>query len=62
MKCPYCHYFHGWNGETLKDIRGEFGSFYRLPVRVERSNYEQEHVHACPKCGVLFIDRPEQPE
>lgn len=27
MKCPYCDYSSGWDGETMTDIDGEHGAF-----------------------------------
>ena len=52
MKCPHCEYFD-------KEIDGDDGDFYRLPIKMEREESyrtEQRCLYACPKCGKTFID------
>lgn len=60
MKCPNCNYLHGWDNSQLKNIAGEAGNFYRLPINMERiSSYDdmdREPVYACPHCGMVFIE------
>ena len=61
MKCPHCGYHHGWCGETMASIEGERGTFYHLPVELERqAKYtcakERINLYACPSCSKTFID------
>ena len=62
MKCPHCGYLDGWDNETMKNIDGQEGDFYNPSngIMVSRSCgfLEEEHkeLHACPKCGKLFIE------
>lgn len=58
MKCPHCGYHHGWDSETLKDIEGDEGEFYRLPIKLERQYYRQKdeiNLCGCPSCKKTFI-------
>lgn len=60
MKCPTCGYQHGWDGPSNKDVKGEHGNFYALPINVVRKENwmpdEQKPVYACPSptCGIMF--------
>jgi hypothetical protein len=69
MKCPYCGYFYGWDGEKLEEIKGSEGCFYILPIRMKKhdldrfskSNKTDLEVairgwYGCPKCGKVFIE------
>jgi len=63
MKCPYCGYHHGWNGESNKDIEGLNGGFFTLSndVEMERNEgwkYKNEtrRMMGCPNCNKLFMD------
>jgi hypothetical protein len=67
MKCPYCGYQHGWDGESLKDIEGSEDKFFELSndIKMERSigvgkgwrcRHETRIIMGCPKCSKLFMD------
>lgn len=64
MKCPHCDYLHGWDGESLKDIKGSEGEFFELSndIKMERNvgrlkvGEETRMVMGCPKCSKLFMD------
>ena len=60
MECPHCEYLHGWDSGEMKNIEGEKGEFYKLPIDVERDDYDgvkRLPVHACPSCNKMFIER-----
>ena len=64
MKCPYCDYQHGWDGEANKDIEGINGGFFTLSndVKMERNEgwryrNETNNIMGCPKCSKLFMDQ-----
>jgi len=64
MKCPYCDYSSGWDGETMTDIDGEHGNFYQLSNSVQMvrdehiysSVFDKKTVCGCPKCGKIFMN------
>lgn len=69
MECPHCKYQHGFSWyktesqdeKEFKNVNGEDGEFYRLPVKMQRGNRygyddEFETLYACPSCSKTFID------
>lgn len=70
MICPYCKYAHGTDLHDVPDddgreeskylnIDGAFGTFYRLPVAMERpyGDYEiRASMFGCPSCSKVFIE------
>lgn len=64
MKCPYCDYEYGWNGDVMKIIHGEEGDFYRVSNGIQMvqqvpqyyySNNVKE-LYGCPSCNKIFMD------
>lgn len=60
-----CNYEHGYDIDK-GEIIGEKGEFFRLPIEMKqnqslsiRSYYPDPtaQVLACPKCGIVFIER-----
>lgn len=61
MICPHCEYEHGCNYDLDKEIKGDKGTFYELPIEMtKRDAWESETeiriLYACPSCGKTFID------
>jgi ribosomal protein L37AE/L43A len=61
MKCPHCEYVHGasWVNDEYKLVAGDFGNFFKLPVRLEKKEiYDviQKQVFGCPRCNILFME------
>ena len=59
MICPHCGYLDGWSSETCSRTNGVSGSFYKLPVKLERQEHwetERTSLYACPECSKTFID------
>lgn len=66
MKCPHCDYIDGsyWDdNDEYKTVDGEYGDFWRLPVKMERQEMADYHsdgrkqipLVACPSCTKTFI-------
>jgi len=64
MKCPNCEYKYGhiWDADKLdsEEFRGEYGEFYKLPVKLERDydyspGMDQRSVYGCPSCRIVFM-------
>ena len=60
MICPNCNYIHGyhWVEEEFKEIKGEHGDFFSLPITLSReslySHKEEVQVFSCPSCRIVF--------
>lgn len=63
MKCPHCGYFQGndWDNDG-KWVEGEYGSFWELPVKMERRDPDRvfelvsARLYACPCCNKTFVE------
>ena len=64
MKCPNCEYKYGyeWDADELEgeDHYGEYGVFYKSPVKLEREygygpGMDQRSVYGCPSCRIVFM-------
>ena len=64
MKCPNCEYKYGyvWDADDLdgKEYHGEWGEFYKLPIKLEREydynpGMDQRSVYGCPSCRIVFM-------
>lgn len=58
MKCKLCGYKHGWDNETLKEIKGHEGDFYtselsRFSDKEDKLN--SIYVYGCPACKGIFM-------
>ena len=61
MQCE-CGYEHIYDGDTEREVKGEFGEFYHstfadLERRKDKSGTEKAKVYGCPACGRVFIDK-----
>lgn len=66
MKCPKCHYIHGYHVESTdtsfktENIEGKHGDFFVLPIELEQSRDYYPHivkagVYGCPACKIVFM-------
>jgi hypothetical protein len=57
MQCPNCKYEHGWNGDTVSEVKGAEGNFFKLSIKVERTEYyrDERSLFACPSCRTAFM-------
>lgn len=61
MKCNNCGYNDGWDPEQLKVIEGDYGKFYKLPIKLVRDTpycgEESVSMIGCPQCGNVQIEK-----
>jgi len=65
MKCPYCNYKSGWDGDASKNIEGEEGDFFQISNEITmirkslefyHREYDTKYLYGCPKCKKIFMD------
>jgi transposase-like protein len=61
--CPHCNYEYrvGYPRDGVREVVGDKGDFYSLPIRMERTEefgWGREYAtpYACPSCKKTFVD------
>ncbi len=60
MICPYCNYKTGWDKESLTNVNGKYGNFYKPTnnIKLERKSCIMPFTNlcGCPNCKKVFIN------